>query len=476
MRTWPAVLAVLAVIAVIAVIAGAAVLAIALGPGYAGYDAAWSLVWGDELAHGELPSYDAPVAPTPHPLANAVAAVVSPFGDGGESALVALSFLAFAALLAGVIALGTRLSCWPAGVAAAVVLGTRGLLDREVAFASIDLPFLALLVWAGALEARTERRGTPVLALLLLAGLLRPEAWLLSIAYLVWLAVGRDLRALRGAAALAVGAPLLWALSDLVITGNPLHSLTGTRDLAAELDRPRGLSTALSGLPSSLAELAGTLPLIAGLVGLAGGLALAQHRRLAIPTVVLATGLVSFLVIGLAGLPVLLRYLLLPAAMITVMAGLGLMLPRHVRDGPARIAATVVSVVVGALLLASLPGAVNDVRNARSFTLARGEVHRDLRTLVGQPGFLAAAARCPEIRVPDFRTRPVLLLEDAIDPRRVVVGNLADGERGLLLTYGSQRAGAVFTLGAPGEVQLQALPAGGTLVARNRSWVADAVC
>ena len=48
-----------------------------------------------------------------------------------------------------------------------------------------------------------------------------------------------------------------------------------------------------------------------------------------------------------------------------------------------------------------------------------------------------------------------------------MVGNLADGERGLLLTYATHRAARVFNLGAPGEAPLQALPAGGHLVGRN---------
>lgn len=466
MRTW---------LAVIAVIAGAGALAFALGPGYVGYDAAWALVWGNEIAYGSLPSYGAPVAPTPHPLANAVAVLVSPFGDGGEGALVALTFLAFAALLAGIIVLGTRLWCRPAGIAAALLLGTRGLLDREVAFASIDLPFLALLVWAGALEARRARRGTPVLALLVLAGLLRPEAWLLSLVYLGWLAAGDGPRRLWRPAILAITAPLLWALSDLVITGNALHSLTGTRDLASELGRPTGLSTAVSGLPSALADLVGTPPLIAGVLGLAGGLCLA-HRRVVLPSIALVCAVLTFLAIGVAGLPVLLRYLLVPATVLALTAGIGLTLAWHATAGWPRALGVVIGGLVAVLLVASVPDDIDDIRRARAFTLARGAVHRDLRELIVRPAFMAAAARCPEIRVPDFRTRPVLLLQSAIDADRVVVGNLADGERGLLLTYTSQRTAAVFTLGAAGEVRLQALPAGGTLVARNRSWLASAVC
>jgi hypothetical protein len=453
----------------------AAALWLAFGPGYAGYDAAWALVWGREIAGGALPSYESAIAPTPHPLANVVAAALSVLGDGGEGALVALTFLSFAALLVGALALAARLSSWPAGVAAALLLSTSGLLDREAAFASIDLPFLALVVWAAVLEADRPRRGAPVLALLLLAGLLRPEAWLLSLAYLGWLALERRGRALPVPTLLAAGAPLLWALSDLAVTGDPLHSLSGTRDLAAELDRPTGFSTALGAVPDALASLMGTPALVAGLLGLVAG-ALLAPRRLAIPLALTCCGIATFLALGVSGLPVLLRYVLLPASMLAVSAGIGLTLPWLVAAGRARAAAAVVSAIVGALLLASLPGTADDVRQARSFSAARGQVHRDLRELTRRPALRAAAARCPQIHIPDFRTRPVLLIDGSFDPARIVVGNLADGERGLLLTYATESAARIFNLGAPGEAPLQAVPAGGRVVARNRSWLADAVC
>ena len=41
--------------------------------------------------------------------------------------------------------------------------------------------------------------------------------------------------------ALADAGPLLWALHDLLLTGDPLHSLTGTRDNAALLGRVTGI-------------------------------------------------------------------------------------------------------------------------------------------------------------------------------------------------------------------------------------------
>ena len=46
----------------------------------------------------------------------------------------------------------------------------------------------------------------------------------------------RDLRADR-----AVIAPVIWALTDLIVTGDPLHSLHATSELADDLGRVRGI-------------------------------------------------------------------------------------------------------------------------------------------------------------------------------------------------------------------------------------------
>src|SRR5207245_1888525 len=95
----------------------------------------------------------------------------------------------------------------------------------------------------GALLAESQRRraGVPVLALLALAGLLRPEAWAFSGIYWLYLVRGRAPGApagqLAGVTLLAVSAPLVWVLSDLAITGEPLWSLTHTRHTAHTLGR-----------------------------------------------------------------------------------------------------------------------------------------------------------------------------------------------------------------------------------------------
>lgn len=454
-------------------VAAGVVLALAYGPSYLGYDAAWALVWGADLAGGQLPGYEAAFAPTPHPLANAIALPLSLLADGGGQALGWLAFLAFGALVAGAWAFGMEIGGVAGAAVAAVLVATRSDLGREAAFGSVDLPFLALVVWAAVFAARRGPLSMLPLALLIPAGLLRPEAWPLAAAMWLWAAIV----ARRGnataeprlglLAALALAAPALWLLSDLVVTGDPLHSLHGTRELASALERPRGAGTALGTLDDGLRDLTGTLPLLAGLTG--AGLALwLKPRPATIAAAAVGLGVAGFVVLGAAGLPVLFRYLLVPATLLLVLAGGGF--GAALRRSPALAGAAAIAV----LLLASLPATADDLSRARDFTALRAEVHDDLLAVARDDAFTAAAARCPEIVVPGFRARPFVLLAD---PRsRVRVGNLPDGEPGLLITYADQLSQFVFNLGAPGEARQQAAPLDARPVGANASWRAYEVC
>ena len=48
------------------------------GHAFLNYDSFYALVWGKDLVHGITPDYQVPVAPTPHPLAILVGALLSP--------------------------------------------------------------------------------------------------------------------------------------------------------------------------------------------------------------------------------------------------------------------------------------------------------------------------------------------------------------------------------------------------------------
>src|SRR3954462_15439549 len=96
-RAWPDALA--------ALIVAVAVFAF-FGHAFLNYDSCYALVWGDDLAHGRVPQYDTPVAPTPHPLANFVGLVLSPLGDAAETAFLVIVVIAIGALVVGIFRLG----------------------------------------------------------------------------------------------------------------------------------------------------------------------------------------------------------------------------------------------------------------------------------------------------------------------------------------------------------------------------------
>ena len=291
------------------------------GRGLVNYDTLYALVWGRDLTHGTLPDYDVSLAPTPHPLATLAGAVLSVLGaQGSIDATIVLAFVFLGALGWVTYRLGSEWINRAAGaLAAAIVLTRRPVLDYG-ARAYVDVPYLTLVLGALLVETRSRRAGAPVLVLLGVAGLIRPEAWLFSGAYLVWLWVGgvRDPRLW----ALAAAAPLLWALGDLAVTGDPLHSLTGTRDTAQRLQRITGLGAVPGTVPRRLGEILRE-PVLFGAAG-GGLLALAFLRsRVALGAAAGVIAIVAFCVLAAAGLPILGRYLLAPATILAIFCGAG---------------------------------------------------------------------------------------------------------------------------------------------------------
>src|SRR5215208_7575530 len=202
----------------------------------------FALLWAQDVANGHLPEYEADFAPTPHPLQTAFGLLALPFGDGADDVMVLATLLAFGALVYLAFALGRELFSPWVGLVAALVVLTRPAMERDALLAYQDVPFAALVVGAVLAEAKRPRRGAPVLALLAVAGLLRPEAWVLSGLYVLWIWRDGDARSRAIPVALAAAAPLLWAASDWAVTGDPLHSLHGTADLAIANDRRRSVS------------------------------------------------------------------------------------------------------------------------------------------------------------------------------------------------------------------------------------------
>jgi hypothetical protein len=428
-----------AIISVVGVALLAGLLRLVYGDGLLGYDTSASLLWGTDLAHGRAPEFESPFAPTPHPLSYAVLAPVSLLGDAAPGVVEAMAWLSLALLGYAAYRLGAALFGAPVGVAFAVVLLTRPLVVAETMQAFADIPCLALILLAAALEAERPRRGASVLVLLALAGLLRPEAWLFSLAYALWAMRGRRPGQAVVLATLGVAAPLVWALSDLLVAGDALHSLRSTQAGADRTGRRQGLGDALDLLPAHLVDILGAAALGCGLAGAAVALYL-LYRRALLPAVMLLLGLASFVVLGVAELPLLRRYLLVSAAMLALfcaVAVLGwLLLERGGRERRAWLAG---AAVAAAFLIAAAPGVVRSLRTETRQGTALAGRQDSLRSLLRMPEARSLARRCDPIVVPDVQLAVQLALEADVRLARIDRGT-KPGEEGLFVAPAREEA------------------------------------
>lgn len=372
---------------------------------YPNYDSYYSLLWGREILDGHLPSFEAYRAPTEHPLAVAFGTLLSVLGHDADRVLVLITLFAFVALVAGTYRLG-RVAFTPfVGAIAALLVLTRFDFPSLAVRAYVDIPFMATIVWAGALEAARPRRGTPVFLLLAAAGLMRPEAWILSGVYFLWMSWHADWGdRFRYAAFTAIG-PLGWAATDLIVTGNPLFSLTSTQDLAAELERTRSGGDVVSALPAYLRGTVKTPVYFAGLIGLA--IAVWKFPlRAVVPVILFLGGAFTFIATGLAGLSVIVRYLLVPSVMLTIFAAVALggwtMVPRGARLRRAWALAAAVITVLGLAYTAYRPPSPKRFNDELTF---RGEQGRSLHRLL-ETGAVERGLRCGAVSVPTHKLIP----------------------------------------------------------------------
>ncbi len=291
------------------VLCAAAVIGFFTFPTYPTYDSFYALLWGRDLLHLHLPDFHVYRGPTEHPLAIAFGALCSIFGDGGARLMVFGSIASFVAAVVGLYRLG-RLCFGPVvGVLAALLLLSRFFVENLAAQGYLDISYIALVVWAIVLEVERPRRGAAVFAVLAAAGLLRPDAWVLSGLYWLWCFPRIDARTRLRYLALAAVAPALWVLFDAIVTGHPLYSLTATAGLAAELERTQGFGGVISSV-WSFTERIDKVPVIAGaLAGIPLAVWLAP-RRVLVPLAALLALYFVFLLEGAAGASVIDRYLL----------------------------------------------------------------------------------------------------------------------------------------------------------------------
>lgn len=469
---------------------GAFLLWLATGVGFVNYDTLYGLVWGQQLAHGEAPQYAVAFAPTPHPLVELLGLALAPLGPKATAALsVALAFVALSALGWVLYRLGSEWFGRAAGVLAAAVLLTRVPILSYGVRAYVDVPYTLLVLSALLVETRRRRAGLPVLVLLALAGLLRPEAWAFSGAYWVYLAVGSrthrrvsaDAEAhaeadasaisrgqLAGLALLAIVAPVLWLLSDLLATGDPLWSLANTKSMAHTLHRTTGATNVPEYIPRRIGEILRP----AGLVGAAIGgilalLWLRDRARLGAFAGVLAVG--AFAITAAFGLPIDTRYAFLAAAILSVFCGAGafgwLALAKDHRWRRTWMAAGGLVLVV---LLASLPGQLHSAHGELAKLARQQEIQDDLVAFASHG---ALSMRCGPVGVPSHAPIPLLALYLKAAPGHIVNAQGEQLSQGSFVDPASRQVEEEYVLTARRSVLPVTIPPGFDEAAANSSWL-----
>jgi hypothetical protein len=292
-------------------------------PTYPTYDSLYALLWGRDLVHLQLPNLHVYRVPTEHPLAVAFGALCSLLGQGGARLVVLGSIASFVALLAGTHRLAKLCFGPVVGVIAGLLVLSRFFIESLALQGYLDLTYAALVVWAAALELRRPRRGWSVLALLCAAGLLRPEAWLLSGAYWLWCAWRVPPRVRLAQLALVALAPALWMGFDAALTGDPLHSLRSTSGLAQELGRTQGFRGVLSSTWSYAVRI-DKLPVVLGAIGGALAALRIARRQALFVLALLGCLLAAFVLEGAAGASVIDRYMIGAAVVMVPFCALAL--------------------------------------------------------------------------------------------------------------------------------------------------------
>jgi hypothetical protein len=447
---------------------GAALLVL-FPPGFPNYDTIYALVWGRELAHGVSPDYGAALPPTPHPLADLLGAVTTPIGDGAITVTMIVAYLSLGLIGYLVYRLGSLWFDRPIGAVAALIVLTRAPFLSNGLRAYVDVPYIALVLGALLIESKKPRVGWPVLSLLALAGLLRPEAWLFSVAYLAYLLLvpeqasavpgvtgaasssrGDDSEAEKRAsldradtqsvglirptlgrardalfspigaalAALALAAPILWALFDWITTGSPTYSFTGTKETVDTLARHTGPVALVLWGPRALGEVM-QWP---GMVGAAGGIVLGfaflrRRSTLGIAAVLLA--LAAFALLGAAGLAIIARYTMLGGAILAIFVAVGLLGWRLLDAGhPWRRRWQVFAGLVVLMFVLWLPNQWDLDSTVHSDLADQGKIERDLSDLADSGAFVDPL--CGKIAVPNHRAIPRLAFSLDVKPTQIV--------------------------------------------------------
>ena len=495
-------------------VAAVAALLLAVFPlGFPNYDTIYALVWGRELGEGLDPDRGAALPPTPHPLAELFGLLTSPLNSGAIDLTMVVAYISLGLVGYLVYRLGSLWFDRPIGAVAALIVLTRAPFLSNGLRAYVDLPYIALVLGALAIESSRPRAGWPVLALLIPAGLLRPEAWLFSLAYLACLALdlnqlfkgrgslgkapdeervgvplepadtqrrglirprfvgarGTPTRSAAMLIALALAAPVLWALYDWITAGSPTYSFTGTRETVETLGRHTGPADLILYGPRALGEVMQWPGMIGALGGVVlGFLFLRRRSEIGIAAGVLALG--AFAVLAGAGLAIIARYTMLAGAILAIFVALALLGWRLLdQSHPWRRAWQAFAAVVLLMFVVWAPNQYDLLSQVDTDLTNQGRIESDLGDLADSGAF---EPLCLPVSVPNHRAVPRLAFDLGVRPSHIISSSeQRQPRRGYFLDPASPFVIHNFVLDPNDPSRFTTkVPQGFHPVARNESW------
>ena len=374
-------------------------------PTYPTYDSFYALLWGRDLLHLHLPDFRVYRGPTEHPLAIAFGAFCSIFGEGGARLMVLGSIASFVALVVGLYRLGRLCFGQLVGVIAALLVLSRFFLENLAAQGYLDISYVALIVWAVVLEVERPRRGRAVLFVLAAAGLLRPDAWLLSGAYWLWCSWRAPNRTRAQYLAIAAIAPVVWVLVDLIVTGKPFYSLNSTAGLAQELGRTQGLASVVGSVWTFLVRIDKLPVLLGALVGV--GLAVwLTPRRTRTPLAALVLLLAVFVLEGAAGASVIDRYLLGGAVVLLLFCAVTIGGWSMLEPGGALRRLWMLGAALLVVYGATSAATTLSLTSLRKTPAYHEDFHKGLAVALHSPAVERERRRCPLLTLPNNKLIP----------------------------------------------------------------------
>lgn len=387
-------------------------------PVFPNYDTYYALIWGDEMAHLNLPDYFVNRTPTPHPLFNLYTAFLSFTGAAAIHILTIASLAMYVGLLYGVYKLvklqvGTLVAFFTL-----LVLLLRTDLMAFAFRSMLDIPFLLMIIWAAVLEVQKPRRGLAPLVLLTAAGLLRPEAWLMAGIYWLWLALGQvrpkldlpgeqpSIKQLFWYGVLVISAPVLWLAWDWIVTGDALYSVHSTSEVAAQLKRTKSLPGAIIAIPKNISGTEQWVTFISGSLGFLLAFWVYRARMLMLAALGIV-GVFTYLVISIAGLSVIPRYLVIPSIVLCFGVAFSVIGWERLEGTPRKlgIALAVFTVLLG---VARAPAYLDNFRALNTSTQQVSVTYSRIYNILDKPKVRKTIENCEPITAFTHETVPII--------------------------------------------------------------------